>query len=92
MRTIIILAALPLAACGSIASGNDSGARAQASGSGTTRSFAVADFTGASACPEDPLPASGSSAVAIVAITMGLPVAVGAAILWFRRRRDAAGA
>lgn len=45
MRTIIILAALPLAACGSIASGNDSGARAQASGSGTTRSFAVADFT-----------------------------------------------
>ncbi len=46
MRTwMVLLAALPIAACGAIASGNDAGTKAQASGSGGTRSFAVADFT-----------------------------------------------
>jgi hypothetical protein len=45
MRILVILAALPLAACGSVAMGNDSGAKATASGAGTTRSFQVADFT-----------------------------------------------
>jgi len=39
-----ILAALPLAACGSL-HGSGSGQSASASGSGSTRSFAVADFT-----------------------------------------------
>jgi hypothetical protein len=45
MRLAMILAALPLAACGSMASGSDSGTKAKASGSGTTRNFAVDDFT-----------------------------------------------
>lgn len=45
MRWAIILAALPLAACGSLATGSDPGTKADASGSGSTRSFAVADFT-----------------------------------------------
>ena len=46
MRFLMILAALPLAACGSVAMGSDSGDKATASGTGTTRSFAVSGFTG----------------------------------------------
>ncbi len=45
MRMFLMIAALPLAACGGIASGSDSGTRATASGSGSSRSFQVADFT-----------------------------------------------
>lgn len=45
MRWLMIVAALPLVACGSIASGSDSGTRAEPSGTGSSRSFAVADFT-----------------------------------------------
>ncbi|MGK6319182.1 head GIN domain-containing protein [Sphingomonas sp. DT-204] len=41
---MVILAALPLAACGSVAMGNDSGGKASGSGSGTSRSFQVAGF------------------------------------------------
>ena len=44
MRYLMILAAIPLAACGSIAMGGDSGDRAAASGAGSTRNFAVTDF------------------------------------------------
>lgn len=46
MRILMILAALPLAACGSVAMGSSSGDKVSPSGSGGTRSFAVADFTG----------------------------------------------
>ena len=44
MRILAIAALLPLAACGAMAQG-DSGEGAAASGSGTTRSFAVGDFS-----------------------------------------------
>jgi hypothetical protein len=40
----ILIAALPLIACGAVASGNDRGTRAEPSGSGTTRTFQVAGF------------------------------------------------
>lgn len=46
MRKFMMVLALPLAACGSVAMGSDSGDRAAASGTGTIRSFSVADFTG----------------------------------------------
>lgn len=45
MRWMLMVAALPLAACGSVAMGSDSGDTVSPSGSGSTRSFAVADFT-----------------------------------------------
>lgn len=45
MRFLMVLAALPLVACGSIASGSNKGEPAAESGSGTARSFQVADFT-----------------------------------------------
>ncbi|HWK36202.1 head GIN domain-containing protein [Sphingomonas sp.] len=44
MRLLIVLAALPLAACGSVAMGNEGGAKAPASGSGDARSFQIAGF------------------------------------------------
>lgn len=44
MRFLMLLAALPLVACNGVASGKGDAAPAQ--GAGTTRSFAVADFTG----------------------------------------------
>ncbi|UIJ45938.1 DUF2807 domain-containing protein [Sphingomonas cannabina] len=43
-KVMIVLAALPLAACGSVAMGNDSGSKVSASGSGASRSFQVAGF------------------------------------------------
>lgn len=46
MRFLAILAALPLVACGSIAVGNDKGDKVEPSGSGATRTYQVADFTG----------------------------------------------
>jgi hypothetical protein len=46
MRFLMILAALPLVACGSISMGNDRGEKVTASGGGGSRSFPVADFTG----------------------------------------------
>lgn len=46
MRMMILLAALPLAACGGLARGSDDGVKAQSSGAGGSRSFQVADFTG----------------------------------------------
>lgn len=44
MRFLMVLAALPLIACGAIANGSDKGERAPESGSGTARTFQVADF------------------------------------------------
>lgn len=44
MRLLMVLAALPIAACGSVAMGNDGAARAPASGSGDARSFQIAGF------------------------------------------------
>jgi len=44
MRGLMVLAVLPLVACGSVASGSN-GDGVAASGTGTARSFAVADFT-----------------------------------------------
>ena len=44
MKLAITLAALSLAACNGVASGSDSGSKSRPSGSGTTRSFPVADF------------------------------------------------
>ena len=46
MRFLMIMAALPLAACGSATLGSDSGDTVAPSGSGGTRSFQVVDFTG----------------------------------------------
>lgn len=42
---IVMAAALPLVACNGVASSNGSGAKAEASGAGTTRNFQVSDFT-----------------------------------------------
>ncbi len=44
MRFLMILAALPLVACGAIANGTTKGEPAQPSGTGTARSFQVAGF------------------------------------------------
>ena len=45
MRWLVMAAALPLAACGSVSMAGESGDAVAANGSGGTRSFAVADFT-----------------------------------------------
>ncbi|WP_326525318.1 head GIN domain-containing protein [Sphingomonas sp.] len=46
MRFLAILAALPLAACGSVAIGSDKGDRVEPSGAGGSRTYQVTDFTG----------------------------------------------
>lgn len=46
MRLVALIAALPLAACSSHSDGRDSKPGLAGSGTGTTRTFSVADFTG----------------------------------------------
>jgi hypothetical protein len=46
MRLVALIAALPLAACSFHSGGSDSKPGVAGSGTGTTRSFAIADFTG----------------------------------------------
>ena len=46
MRFLMILAALPLVACGSVSAGGRDGEAVAPTGAGAARSFAVSDFTG----------------------------------------------
>ncbi|MES2337876.1 MAG: head GIN domain-containing protein [Pseudomonadota bacterium] len=46
MRFLVMLAALPLVACGSVSMGGEKGDKVAASGGGASRTFQVADFTG----------------------------------------------